>query len=243
MPVLHQILAVEKGAKNRATSLLTEIHKANQKDNLFNGQTREYHPFNSDGENLAGENVLVQRNAPDVFKQVQKVLGELFTVTAQRDYTNCNARADVKLDDGTVLVKDAPATYLLFLEKQLVDVRTLINEMPVLDPAYTWVLDENSNLFRSNTVESTRTVKMEAALVLLEPTKEHPGKAEKVVRDVGVGTWKTTKVSGALKTPRKSELLERVEEVLKAVKFAREQANTVEVGPTPLNGILGWILR
>ena len=41
-------------------------------------------------------------------------------------------------------------------------------------------------------------------------------------------TWDTVKHSGALPPKRKQELLERVEKVIKAVKFAREEANAQE---------------
>mgnify|MGYP001431526085 CR=1 FL=1 len=242
--VLHQVLAVEKGVKNRATAALTEIHKANQKADAFAGLQKQYTPITEDGEKLPSENVLVQRSAPSVLKQAAKILTELFDVTAQRDYTNCEAKADVVVD-GVALLKDVPATHLLFLEKQLVDVRTLIGEIPTLDPAYTWTRDENSGLFASNVVQTTRTKKVEEFVVVLQPTKEHPGKHEKVTKDVTAGTWATTKLSGALPAPRKEELTERIEKLIKAVKFAREAANGTEVKPMTSLGdaIFGYLLR
>ena len=47
--------------------------------------------------------------------------------------------------------------------------------------------------------------------------------------DVVVGVWVTVKQSGAMPAARKSELLERIERLSSAVKFARETANGVEV--------------
>ena len=44
-----------------------------------------------------------------------------------------------------------------------------------------------------------------------------------------VGYWRTVKFSGALPTRRVHELLERVEKLQQAVKFAREEANNLEV--------------
>lgn len=229
---LHQVLAIEKGTKNKVLSGVTEIHKSNQKAGLFEGQTRHYSPLTEEGEKLASENTLVQRSAPAVLKQAAKLLSELFEVTAQRDFTNCNAKADVVVD-GQVLVKAAPATYLLFLEKQLVDVRTLITELPTLDSAFKWSIDDNTGLYSSNVVQSTRTKKEESFVVVIAPTKEHPGKHEKVTKDVAVGTWNTTKLSGALPIPKKEVLLEKVEKLLKAVKYAREEANSAAVVPVP----------
>jgi len=39
-------------------------------------------------------------------------------------------------------VGHVPATYLLFLEKQLTDLHTLVSKLPVLDASETWVFDQ-----------------------------------------------------------------------------------------------------
>ena len=49
-----------------------------------------------------------------------------------------------------------------------------------------------------------------------------------VREDVTVGFWRTVKFSGALPAKRVNELLERVEKLQEAVKFAREEANNAE---------------
>ncbi|HLY31763.1 MAG TPA: hypothetical protein VKQ36_12110, partial [Ktedonobacterales bacterium] len=43
------------------------------------------------------------------------------------------------------------------------------------------------------------------------------------------GYWRTVKFSGALPAQRVNELLARVERLQDAVKFAREEANNMEV--------------
>jgi hypothetical protein len=45
---------------------------------------------------------------------------------------------------------------------------------------------------------------------------------------VTVGYWRTVKFSGALPAKRVSELLDRVERLQQAVKYAREEANNTE---------------
>jgi hypothetical protein len=47
--------------------------------------------------------------------------------------------------------------------------------------------------------------------------------------DVTVGYWRTVKFSGALPATRVNTLLARVEQLQAAVKFAREEANNLEV--------------
>jgi len=50
-----------------------------------------------------------------------------------------------------------------------------------------------------------------------------------VTEDVLAGTWSTIKYAGALPAQRVNEILKRVEDLQKAVKFARETANGQEV--------------
>lgn len=245
MPVLHQILAVEKGVKNRVNTALTAVHHGNQKADAFSGVNRHYTPLvEGPAEELPSENVLVQRSGPNVLKQASKLLTELFDVTAQRDYTNTEAKADIVVD-GQTLLRQVPSTFLIFLGKQLEDVRTLVTEIPVLDPAYTWTLDPNTGLYASNVIRTARTKKVEGFVVVIPPTKEHQGKHEKITKDEVAGTWATTKLSGSLPAPRKEELLERVEKLIKAVKFAREEANGTTVKPMPSTGdaIFGFLFR
>ena len=91
----------------------------------------------------------------DVLRQASKIQTELFDVEATKDWGNCVAKADVVLD-GQVLMKEVPATYLLFLEKQLSDLRTFIEKLPALDESDEWSSDPNSNLYRTERTTTAR---------------------------------------------------------------------------------------
>ena len=47
--------------------------------------------------------------------------------------------------------------------------------------------------------------------------------------DVKVGQWRTVKFSSALAAQEKNEIIERIRRLQEAVKFAREEANSMEV--------------
>ena len=68
----------------------------------------------------------------------------LFDITATKDWANCTARANVVLD-GKPLLEDVPATYVLFLEKQLSDLHTFVGKMSELDPGSDWSVDPISD--------------------------------------------------------------------------------------------------
>jgi hypothetical protein len=62
------------------------------------------------------------------------------------------------------------------------------------------------------------------------------------MEDVWVGTWTTTKFSGAIPARTRNDLLERVRKLLDAVKAAREEANGLEVKPQKVGAaLLGYI--
>ncbi len=140
MPRLNQIIAIEKGVKARSHQRLTEAHHALQKPALLSGISRTYRSKDEEGEQLPPEATRVQAKAEDIIRSTVDILGELFDVTATKDYANCKARADVVVD-GKVLLTGAPVTYLLFLEKQLVDMNTFIKKLPVLDASESWTFD------------------------------------------------------------------------------------------------------
>lgn len=227
MAKLNQILAIEKGIKTRVYAEFTELHQATQKPALMNGFHKSYQPRDEEGETYPAESQKVQHNAGDVLDRVAHSLGELFDITASKDWTNCTARADV-IVDGRTLLKEVPATYLLFLEKQLGDLHTFITKMAELDPGSDWAIDPGTGLYKTDATQTQRTKKVQRPITLYEATKEHPAQTQLITEDVIAGTWVTTKYSGAMPAPRKKQLLARIEKLSNAVKFAREQANAAE---------------
>jgi hypothetical protein len=228
MSKLCQIVAVEKSVKNKAHQGLTEAYQKVQKSALLTGISRVYRPNDESGEQLPAESTRVQLNAQDVLKDVAKVLTELFDVTACKDYTNCFAHADVSVGE-VVLAKDVPITYLLFLEKKLTDIHTFVSKLPTLDPSEEWTFDSNVGAFVSKPSETVKTKKVFVPLLLSPATDKHPAQVKEGFEDKTVGVWKTVKFSGAMPAQKVADMLERVERLQKAVKFAREECNTREV--------------
>ncbi|NUR61280.1 MAG: hypothetical protein HOV87_21855 [Catenulispora sp.] len=225
---LSQIIAIEKGVKSKSYADLTQAHHDVQKQALLTGLSRTYQPKDEDGEQLPPEATRVQVKAEDVLRQIAGNLTRLFDVTATKDWANCAARADVVVD-GRTLLRDVPVSYLLFLEKQLTDLHTFVKKLPVLDAAESWTHDPASDWYRTEPVRTMRTKKVPRNHVKAEATEKHPAQVEVYYEDVAVGYWTQTKFSGALPAQRVNELVERVEKLTQAVKFAREEANTFEV--------------
>lgn len=225
--LLNQIISIEKGVKNRVNKELTAAHHAVQKPELLSGLARSYKPKDDEGDRLPDENQKIQIRAEDMLSQTATILTELFDITASKDWTNCAAKADVVVD-GKVLIAGAPISFLLFLEKNLTDISTFVSKLPILDPTQNWTYDSTQDCYKSEVAQTLKTKKVMKNHVLSEATKEHPQVTNTYNEEVVIGTWNTTRYSSALPATRVKTLMNRVTALQKAVKFAREQANTTE---------------
>jgi hypothetical protein len=229
-PLLNQIIAVRAGIKNDVEKQLTELHHKLLKGGvLLQGHARTYTPADDDGFRYPAEGNQVQVKVEWALRQITEELTKLFDVTAQLDWTNQHARADVVLfsgeTDAVTLLSDVPVSYLLFLEKQLVNLETFIRKLPTLDPSERWEFDPNLDVHRTAPVGTVKTKKVMRNHVKAEATDRHPAQVETYYEDVPIGTWSTVKFSGALPAARVNAMLMRVTTLAAAVKFAREQAN------------------
>lgn len=243
---LHQIIAVDSGIKTRVYAKLSEDHKALQKDDLFRGHNKTYKPKDEDptsptGEQLPPDTKNVQVKARNVIAATMDGLSEYWNINFAREYGNSSAKADVVVN-GKTLLKDAPVTYLLFLEKQLDDIHTFVKKLPTLDSAEQWTYSPEQGMYASAPSETARTKKLTRPLVLYAATKEHPAQVKEVQEDVFAGTWTTRKYSAALPADEVNAMLRRVEDLQQAVKFARQKANELEVqADKPARSILEFV--
>lgn len=228
MANLNQIVAVEKDIKKSCYEDLSTAHQKLQQQKLLFGLSRTYQPFAEDGTRFPSETALVQVRTKEVLDETKTILTRLFDVTATRDWANCEARANVVVDGQTLLEK-VPVSHLIFLEKKLVDIHTFVKKLPVLDPSETWVWDGAKNCYRTPERQTIKTSKKPVAFVKAAATKEHPAQVEVLQQDLPEGTWTEIKFSGAFPARLVKELLERVERLQQAVKFAREEANSLKV--------------
>lgn len=228
MTKLCQIVAIEKGIKNTSNVAITAAYKDLQKSALFSGISRTYEPKDEDGEKFPSESQKVQRRSEELLKFTADTMTKYWDITATKDTANTHAKADVVVD-GQTLLKQVPVTSLLFLEKQLGDLATMLKTIPVLDPAESWKRDDASDCYVTEPSFSSKTKKVPKAFVKVAATKEHPAQVDTFTEDVVIGTWKAIKFSGAMPQKRVTEILERVTKLQAAIKFAREEANGVQV--------------
>lgn len=225
---MNQVIAIANGEKGRMQKVISKVYQKLQKPALFQGITRTFKPIDADAEKYPDEGTIVQLTVQQAIEEGIAVMVDAFNIVATQDCGNQIAKADVKVDDK-VVIKDVPATHLIFLEKQLKDVETFVDTFPTLDPAREWEYSDDASCYKSKTEETHKTKKIPKPIVKYDATPEHPAQTEMFTEDVITGYWTTTYLSGAIKKSEKEEFLNKVRMLSNSIKVAREEANSVTV--------------
>lgn len=223
------INALIVGAKTTTQRGLTDLHRLAQPGEHLGGIIKSYRPFDDEGEQLPAQTNYPRVVAENLLPDVARILDRLFHLQLTQDATNMEAKADIVVD-GAVILADVPVTFLLFLEKQLVDLRTFVAKLPRLDEAERWHVDpDGEGWWASDPAQTARTTKVLKSFIKWAPPGpeySQPAQVELFHEDVRQGTWTTVKLSGAMPGARVRDLANRVDALIDAVKTAREQANT-----------------
>lgn len=241
---LAQVVGIRKGVSQQATSRLTVLHRESQKPTAYAGLHKKYRPKEEGGEVFPDESKRVVLVSTEVLAEAREIESDWWDIIATCEAGNQQAQADVVVN-GQTLISGVPVPTLLFLDKRLKDLRVFIEKMPTLDVNEDWTKDPNGDLYKTDKQTTHRTRKVSKPVVLYPATEQHPAQTQMVTEDEIAGWWDTVKSSGALPVPRQRLLLQRLDTLLRAVKFAVEQANAMPV-PEKIkvaDPIFDWLLK
>lgn len=228
MAKLHELLAVEGDLKSRAVAALQSLAGTfTNAVGKFNGTSRTYTPATDGGDRFQSEVKDVATTVKAELAEFEKTFSGWLNVVVQKEQTNGQTKAAVKIGDETILPElSAPA--LLNLEARLAQLRELYEAAPVLDAAEQWVIDPQTELYVTGEKVTYRTKKVPVRFVKYEATDKHPAQVDVLQEDVRDGTWVTVLKSGALSAVTKRKILSRLDELALAVKQARQRANDID---------------
>lgn len=232
MAKLHEMLAVEGQLKAQAQATRTDLRNTfEKKRHLFEKKVVTFQPTEEGLQATTEQQSDLQSNIRKELTWIAGIWGKALDVAYVVADGNTKGRADVVLDDGTVLLKSAPATALLELEKRAAEIQELVTAIPTLDPAKGFApdTDQGSDIYRAREVIKTRSKKDVRVITLAVATPEHPAQAQIVPVDVLTGHTVEQEWSSLITPAQKADLLERAEELRRAVKRARMRANDVEI--------------
>jgi Asp-tRNA(Asn)/Glu-tRNA(Gln) amidotransferase C subunit len=232
MPKLHELLAVDGNLKAQADKTRSELMGTfEKKTHLFTEKITTFKPFEENAATTVEGQLDIQTTVTKELKWISEFITKSLDISYQVAEANTIARADVVMEDGTVLLSQLPATSLLELEKRAKELHDFVAAIPTLDPAKGFRLDpdKGDGIFRAREDRKTRTKKMNKVLTLAPPTDKHPAQVQLVTEDVPVGEITVMEWSGLITTAAKGDMLSRVEDFTRAVKKARSRANEVEI--------------
>lgn len=228
MTKLNQIIAVLNTVKADQRKKVSAVYQLVQKSSLFQGVTRVYSPREEDGFVYPAENQPVQMRAQQAISEFIASCTELYDLALTQDAANQMAVGNIRIGSQPIATS-VPVSTLLFLEKQIVDLRTFVESLPVLPIDQQWTYNSNKGCFVADPKATTKTKKITDFVVAYEATEHHPAQIKEVSKDVVEGTWETTALSGALPQDEKNAILHRVNLLHQAIVKAREEANSIEV--------------
>lgn len=232
MAKLHEILAVEGDLEATAKKITNEaINTFSKKPEHFVEMQRDLKMFDDDRqrENTSERKEMVTTVA-DKLKYVRGSVGRYLNAFATKEATNQVAKADLVVN-GETLLESVPATVLLGLESKLKHLRAMYETIPTLQPGIRWDHEPTiENVYvQAKPEERFKTEKTLKYKILHEATKEHPAQIETWYSDDPVGQITVQHWCGMLSPAEKSQLLRRLDELIRATKKARQRANTADV--------------
>lgn len=231
MTKLNQVVAVEKALKEKVNKQTAPLFHTTKNPVHFAALTKTYEPVDVLGEQLPDDSTRVQNTVPEILAAFADPVTKLLDTQLTKETANTEAFADVVVND-VVLIDRAPVSFLLQFEKHLSqEVRGLILALPTLDPAQDWAPSDSERvgIFETAVVKRHRTKKVEKPIVLYDATDKHPAQTAMITTDELVGYWHEKRFSGAVSAQRKQSLLDRVDTLIAAVKYARESANNLDL--------------
>jgi len=252
MTRLNQIIALRAGAQAAAGQALAAAKMNLRADEPLRGLIRVHRPLADPGEGQdAGRQPLppdethgVQITAQGMLEFAAKPWVRLLDLELTRESANAAATADVVLPGGQVILRAAPVTYLLCLERELGNMLSLVDAMPQLDPAEVWHPDPASGagVWRSDPHDSDVTRRQRVNWTRHPGDEHHPPQVDVFEDDVPVARRTTTKLSGRVDKDRAAELRDRITALIAAVIRAREEANSAVIADRQAGAALfAWI--
>lgn len=246
MGKLYETLAVKRKLSNAAERAFEGVVNIfTNQGLLFVGVTKRYAPLDEEGTTLPPDDkplgARVDDSITEFFESYLPYLDLEFQIESAN--TQATASVDVGEGDDRLLLEEMPATALLNLEKHLEKFRRVLSAVPTLDPSESWTEDADQVLYRSAPRDTLRHEQVETPVVLYEATKEHPAQVEVFKKQLPVGTWTTTKLSGEWPLARQRRVIRRLETLIIHVQQARKRANAAEAPSKQIGEtIMDWLL-
>lgn len=234
MGKLHELIAVEGDLKGTYNRIIGETKTNFSKHpDRYQGSVKKEKYFDTEAPDVQDVEKTLDDTVYNKLEYTSEHIIRYIDAVYQKEKTNTVASADI-IVNGNTIATNVPATFLLGMEAKLQFVRdNVYAQIPTLAPGIDWVPDPEHQLGegvskQAKPDQNWRTKKIRKAFVKYEATKEHPAQVETYTEDEKVSEVLTYNWSGMISPAKKSEILGRIDALIRAIKEARQRANSVE---------------
>lgn len=228
---LHQILAKIADAEKKARLTLTEAIGTFKRSERFLGKVRTLKMFDADRqkeEGLPEQSVVATTVGEKLDYLVETAIVPWIDMVVTKEATCQVAKADLKIGNKTFT--GVPGTALLALESRFTEIRATLLEIPTLSPGISWSKsDDREGLYTAPPTSTNKTEKKLVPIVLYPHSDKHPAQVKEATEDKVVGSYTDIVSSGMMPVREKANILQRIDEVIAAIKDARQRANCAEI--------------
>lgn len=235
MAKLHELLAVKDSLRGQMVATMAELKNTfEKKRHHFTAKTVRFLSTKEGVEPVTQEQLSIQTTVPKEIDWISEKISKSLNIENQISMANCQAFADVILEDGTTLLRNVPATTLLDLTKRMEELADFVKAIPTLDPALGFEADTSigEGIFKARRRFATKTEKEFGFVVMVQPTDKHPAQVKELMLDKPIGSIETDEWSSMITIAEKGAILDRLEDITRAVKAARSRANEMHVQVT-----------
>src|SRR6266853_1874872 len=222
---LHELLAVESNLETQAIKCRTDLANTfEKKRHLFEEKRTLFTPNAENAQTATEVQSDIQSTVAKELSWIKGHIAKSWDASYRVAETNTIARADIVLEDETVIAKDIPATSLLERQKRLAEVMSLAQAIPTLDPAKGFRPDDQrgNGIFAARPVTKKRTTKQPQVIVKYDAVIKDgvgiPAQTELYSADVVVGIIEEQEWSGMMTPADKANLLDRIDKLSRAVR-------------------------
>lgn len=238
MTKLYEVLAAEATAIAAADRSVAEtLAKFHKSDSYFRGMIRnleliEDSPSKAAQESAESSIKAVATSAGETLKYTLDLWAKAEDVRSTKNATNQNSRADLVLEDGTVVAKNVPVDELMGLEVRTIALKKLLSEIPTLDaskefsPSTKWPVP---GLFETAPKQTIKTEKVPGSFIMAPATDKFPAQVKETVTTKVIGTFTDVDFSSAMTTDKKATLMVRADSLIVAARKARNRANDIDI--------------
>jgi hypothetical protein len=241
---VHQLLSIitdKIGVSKKAIQDTQNFFE--KKQERFAGVVTIAYPLIEDANN--SETSIIETDKPvasTVHEQltfIAKHVGAAMDLELSKEQSNAMEKNTAQLIINNVALGYYPPTVLIALLRQMTEVRKVYASIPTRDPNMRWQPKQDiAYIYQSEATTKMRSENLSLTEIVVPATEHHPAQYRELKKSVNVAKVQTVHYSGAISVQEKVKILERIDNIIAAVKLAKAQCNETEVQPVSLAQII-----